>query len=151
MIRIRGQRPSKVTTGRNVFVEGGDGRSAWAKRWNDLIFAHANDLGGPEVLSEAQISICRRASAMECELEAMEARMSKGLPVDTDVYGRLAGRLCRLFEMIGVRRLAPPVDPLVDLAASYESQVRAIDDDDGDEDEPAPPPLAADLDEPGKA
>jgi len=85
------------------------------------------------------------------ELESMEARMSAGQPVDPDQYGRLAGRLCRLFEMIGVRRLAPPVDPLVDLAASYESQVRAIDDDDGDEDEPAPPPLAADLDEPGKA
>ena len=93
-IRIPGgRRSSKVTTGRNVFVEGGDGRGAWARRWNDLIFAHAADLGGPEVLSEAQISVIRRVSAMECELEAMEARMSEGKPVDPDLYGRLAGRL----------------------------------------------------------
>jgi hypothetical protein len=116
-----GRRASKVTTGRNLFVEGGDGRSAWARRWNDLIFAHVADLGGPELLSEAQISIIRRASAMECELEAMEGRMSAGEPIDTDVYGRLAGRLCRLFELIGIRRLARPIDPYHDLAKALEA------------------------------
>jgi hypothetical protein len=52
--RITGQR-SKVTTGRKTFAEIGDGRSPWARRWSDLIFAHVNDLGGPETLSEAQI------------------------------------------------------------------------------------------------
>jgi hypothetical protein len=56
----RSRRASKVTTGRNLFVQGGDGRSAWALRWKDLILAHVADLGGPELLSEAQISICRR-------------------------------------------------------------------------------------------
>jgi hypothetical protein len=61
-----------VTTGYSLFVESGDGRSAWARRWKDLIFAHASDLGPPETLSEAQISIIRRVSAMECELESME-------------------------------------------------------------------------------
>src|SRR5215510_7534527 len=101
-----GHNSSKVTKGKRTFVALGDGRTAWARRWGDLILAHANDLGGAELLSEAQISICRRASTMECELEAMEGRMSAGLPVDTDAYGRLASRLCRLFEIIGVRRLA---------------------------------------------
>jgi hypothetical protein len=90
------RRMSRVTTGRNLFVEGGDGRSA-------------------------QISIIRRASAMECELEAMEGRMSAGEPIDTDVYGRLAGRLCRLFELIGIRRLARPIDPYHDLAKALEA------------------------------
>jgi hypothetical protein len=47
-----------------VFAAGGDGRSAWARRWNDLIFAHASDLGGPEALSEAQTSICRRVGVL---------------------------------------------------------------------------------------
>src|SRR5262245_26124774 len=102
-----GRRSSKVTTGRNLFVEGGDGRSAWARRWNDLIFAHASDLGGLETLSEAQISICRRASAIECELEAMEGRISAGQPVDTEVYGRLAGRLCRSTQ-VGAKRSGKP-------------------------------------------
>jgi hypothetical protein len=71
-----------VTTGRKAFVEIGDGRSPWARRWSDLIFAHANDLGGPETLSEAQISLCRRTAAIECELESLEGRMSAGEPID---------------------------------------------------------------------
>jgi hypothetical protein len=40
----------------------------------DICLAHANDLGAPETLSEAQISICRRVSAIECELAAMVLR-----------------------------------------------------------------------------
>jgi len=59
---------SGVTQGKRMFVELGDARSAWAKRWADLIFAHVNDLGGLEMISVAQLSICRRASAMECTL-----------------------------------------------------------------------------------
>jgi len=73
-------------------------------------------LGGPELLSEAQISIIRRCSAMECELEAMEGCISFGQTVDLDQYGRLCGRLARLFELIGIKRLARPVDPTSDLA-----------------------------------
>jgi hypothetical protein len=103
-----------------------------------LCLAHALDLGGPDGLSEAQISICRRVSAMECELEAMEARMSAGEAVDPDQYGRLAGRLCRLFELIGIKRLAPPLDPLSELAKAFEGQARAIDDDEPNDDEPLP-------------
>jgi hypothetical protein len=44
-------------TSKRLFVEGGDGRSAWALRWKGLILAHVSDLGGPEDLSEAQISL----------------------------------------------------------------------------------------------
>jgi hypothetical protein len=69
---------SRVTKGKQMFVSLGDARSAWARRWADLISRHAADLGAPETLSEAQLSLCRRASAMECELESMEARMSAG-------------------------------------------------------------------------
>jgi hypothetical protein len=64
---------SRVSSGRNLFAEGGDGRSAWG-RWRDLILAHMNDLGCAELLSEVQVSICRRVSAIECEVEAMVLR-----------------------------------------------------------------------------
>jgi hypothetical protein len=84
---------SGVTRGRRMFVELGDARSAWARRWADLIVAHVCDLGGPEMISEAQLSICRRASALEVELEAMEGRMSSGQPMDIELYGRLAHSL----------------------------------------------------------
>src|SRR5262245_43859594 len=119
-----------------MFVDLGDGRSAWARRWADLIFAHVNDLGGLERISEAQLRICRRASAMECELEALEARMSVGEPVDSDQYGRLAGRLCRMFELIGIQRVSKPEDPFKDFYKGFPPE--PDDDDEPDEDEPAP-------------
>jgi hypothetical protein len=130
---------SKATIGRRMFVEGGDGRSLWGRRWRDLCLAHASDLGGMELLSEAQVSIIKRVSAMECELEAMEARMSEGQHVDVDQYGRLTGRLCRLLELIGIKRLAKPLDPMSELAKALEGYAGTpVDDDDDDGDEPLP-------------
>src|SRR5262245_8215912 len=112
---------SPVTKRRKMFVDPlADGRSAWARRWNDLVLLHASDLGGYETLSEAQISICRRASALEVELESLEGRLSAGIPVDIEVYGRISGRLCRLLEMIGIRRLTKPLDPLSEFAKAVE-------------------------------
>ena len=137
VVRIRGKRfgeRSKITNGRRAFVEG-DGRSPWARSWSDLIYVHASDLGGHEILSEAQISLCRRAAAMECELEAVEGRISMGQAVDLDQYGRLAGRLCRLFELIGIRRATRPPDAFTELAKAFEGHADApvvVDDDDGD-------------------
>jgi hypothetical protein len=53
---------SSVTHGTRMFIEQlADGRTAWATRWNDLVLKHASDLGGYEILSEAQLSVCRRA------------------------------------------------------------------------------------------
>jgi hypothetical protein len=95
-------------------------RSAWAIRWKDRILAHVADLGDQEGLSEAQISICRRASAIECELEAMEGRMSAGEPIDIAVYARLTGCLCRLLELVGVKRLSKPLDPMSELTKALE-------------------------------
>jgi hypothetical protein len=146
-IRKRNIRGSKVTGGRNMFVEIGDGRSPWARRWNDLIFAHISDLGGSETLSEAQISLCRRAATMECELEAMEGRMSAGEPIDTGVYGRLAIRLCRLLELVGIKPpQARPIDPLSELAKALEAYPSKPIDDDGDDDGNEPLPSEAKVD-----
>jgi len=44
---------SRAITGRRLFAEGGDGRSAWGRRWRDLCLSHAADLGCAELLSEA--------------------------------------------------------------------------------------------------
>jgi hypothetical protein len=136
-ILLRGMAASsKATTGHRMFVEGGDGRSAWALRWKDLILAHVNDLGGPELLSEAQISLIRRASAMECELEATEARMSEGQVIDVGQYARLTSLF---LDLVGIRRLTKPLDPLSDLAKSLEAYpAKAIDHDLDDGDVEAP-------------
>jgi hypothetical protein len=124
---------SQVTTGKRCFVDIGDGRSAWAKRWGDLILAHAADLGGLDMLSEAQLSICRRTAAIECELESMEGRMSASQPIDIAVYARLTGVLCRLLELVGIRRLTKPVDPTSALARALEAYPPTAIDDDADE------------------
>jgi hypothetical protein len=103
---------SKVTNGRRVFAIGGDGRGAWTRRWRDLVELHIADLGGADRMSEAQLSLCRRVSAIEVQLEQMEASMSEGdLNVDLDLYNRLAGNLRRILESLGLERKSRDVTP----------------------------------------
>jgi hypothetical protein len=100
----RAKRPrSAVMSGRQLFVNG-DAKSAWSRRFHDLILGHTADLGGADLLSEAQFSLIRRAAAIECELERLDARLSRDEPVDMDAYARVAGHLRRLFETLGLER-----------------------------------------------
>jgi hypothetical protein len=134
-----GPNSSQVTAGRRMFVDQlGDGRSAWAKRWADLIVAHVNDLGGIETISEAQLSICRRAGALECELESIEARMSSSQPFDIELYAKLARTLCRLLQLVGIKRLTKPLDPMSELAQALNGYAGEPAGEDEDEDEPFP-------------
>jgi hypothetical protein len=111
----RARRPrSAVTSGRQLFIEGNP-NSAWSRRFHDLVIGHVGDLGGADLLSEAQFSLIRRAAAIECELERLDARLSVGEPVDLDSYGRCAGHLRRLFETIGVERVPRDATTLGDL------------------------------------
>jgi hypothetical protein len=127
---------SPVTKGTRMFVDPlADGRSAWARRWNDLVITHINDLGGFDMLSEAQLSICRRTAALECQLEAMEGKMSASQPIDITVYARLTGVLCRLRELIGTRGRAKPLDPQSQLIRSLERYANMPIDDDEDDGE----------------
>jgi hypothetical protein len=76
-IRAPAQR-SRVTNGSALFVEKGDDRSAWARRYRDLIFAHTSDLGGAAAVSEAQSALIRRAATLQIELELLEGKLSLG-------------------------------------------------------------------------
>jgi hypothetical protein len=108
----RAVRPrSAVTSGRQLFVKGGDAKSAWSRRFHDLILCHISDLGGTDMLTEAKFSLIRRASAIECELERLDARLSRGEYVDMDAYARVAGHLRRMFETLGVERKPRDVTP----------------------------------------
>jgi hypothetical protein len=104
----RKRRSSAVTSGRRLFVTG-DGNSAWARRYRDLCGQHIADLGGKDMLSEAQLSLVRRAATLEVELELLEGKMSLGESVDLDVFGRSASHLRRILESIGIERRAKPV------------------------------------------
>ena len=113
----RSVRPrSAVTSGRQLFMEG-DAKSAWSRRFHDLVVGHVADLGGADLLSEAQFSLIRRAAAIETELERLDAQLSRNEPVDMDSYARVAGHLRRLFETIGLKRVPRDVTTLSEYLA----------------------------------
>ncbi len=99
---------SAVTNGSQLFAEKLDQRSAWARRFRDLIQLHLLDLGGPEGCSEAQVSLVRRAATLEIELERMEYEFAR--PDRTvgnralDRYSMLANTLRRLLVTLGLDR-----------------------------------------------
>lgn len=108
---------SAVTNGKRLFVEGGDGRSPWARRWRDLVELHAGDLGGADILSEAQLALCRRAATLSIELERIEGALSAGSEADMDLYGRLAGHQRRILETLGIERQHDLVPTLAEYLA----------------------------------
>ncbi len=101
---------SAVTNGRRLFVEG-DGNSAWSRRYRDLIAGHISDMGGRSLLSEAQVSLVRRASAIEVELEQAEGKLSRGEAVDLDAFTRAASHLRRILETLGLQRVPKDITP----------------------------------------
>jgi hypothetical protein len=105
---------------------GGDPNSAWARRYVDLCRGHVSDLGGRSELSEGELSLIRRASALECELEGMEAKMSQGEQVNLELYGRLTDRLGRTLQRIGLKRKPRDIGPsLADIIAQDEAEEAA--------------------------
>ena len=99
---------ARVTNGSELFAEHVDGRSVWVRRFRDLIQLHLMDLGGPEDCSEAQVSLVRRVSTLEIELEKLEYEFAR--PDRTagnralDRYSMLANTLRRLHTALGLDR-----------------------------------------------
>jgi hypothetical protein len=108
----RAKRPrSAVTSGRKLLLAG-DPNSAWSRRYHDLLGGHVADLGGADMLSEAQAALCRDAACLEIELERMRGLLSANEQVDLDLYGRVAGQRRRILETLGLQRRARDVTTL---------------------------------------
>lgn len=104
---------SRVTNG-SVVLPGVDGRSTWVRRLRDLVALHIADLGGDDLISEAERSLVRRAATMTVELERMEAVFAvKGEadPKDLELYQRTAGNLRRILESLGLQRRQRDITP----------------------------------------
>ena len=110
---------SRISNGK-ALLHGVDGRSVWARRFRDLIDLHIQD-GGSDV-SEAKRSIIRRASALEVELERLEAKFAlagEADAADLDLYQRASNTMRRHLESVGLERAARDVTPpLADYLAS---------------------------------
>jgi hypothetical protein len=126
--RVKRRPRSAVTSGRKLFVEG-DPNSAWSRRYSDLVNHHVQDIScglGRNVLSEAQLSLIRRASAIECELERLDALLSVGEEINLDEYGRATSHLRRLFEVLGVERKPRDVSlTLNQIQAEHDAMVQS--------------------------
>jgi len=108
------RRRSAVTTGRRRFVDLGNGGTVWGRRHADLVAGHVADRGGADLLSDAEVSIIKRAASLECELELMEGKLSLSEPIDLDLFQRTSNSLRRLLETIGLKRTARLVEnPIV--------------------------------------
>jgi hypothetical protein len=115
---------SAVTNGSSVLLNV-DGRSAWMRRFRDLIAAHEADLGGRDVLSEGQRAIIRRAALLQCQLELMEGRFAQNDSGEVSVksleaYQRSSSTMRRLLESLGLhegrkaRNITPSLGALID-------------------------------------
>jgi hypothetical protein len=100
----------KSPRGRSAITNGGrllmsSGSTQWGRRFADLVAEHAQDLGGAAVLTEAQIGLIRRVSALECELELREDKLAAGDNVDLDEFARVSGHCRRIWETLGLHRV----------------------------------------------
>jgi hypothetical protein len=111
---------SAITNGSTVLADL-DHRSAWARRFRDLLNAHETDLGGYDGLSEGQRSIVRRCAMLELQCELMEGKFAANSGAasrpELEIYQRTSNSLRRLLESLGLHRgrrardITPP-DPL---------------------------------------
>jgi hypothetical protein len=113
--RSRAKRPrSAITSGRQLFIEG-DPNSAWSRRFHDLLVAHISDISagqGADVLSAAQLTSLRQATAIEAELERLQSKLSRGEEVNLEAFARTAGHLRRMWECLGLKRAAKTVNDM---------------------------------------
>ena len=104
---------SRVTNGKLFAATIRDGRSGWSRRLQDLLSLHVADLGGEDVVSDAERSIIRRIATITVELEWIEQSfaLSKQGPTleQLDLYFRGSNSLRRLLEAIGLKRVARDV------------------------------------------
>lgn len=101
-----------------------DGRTAWARRYRDLVAMLAADLGGASSLSELKLGLIRRVASLTIEAERLEVRLAEGdETVDIDALGRVSGHIRRISETLGLDRVARDVTPtLADIVAQHQRE-----------------------------
>lgn len=103
---------SAITNGSRLLGGDVDGRSAVAKRYRDILAEISSDVGGADIMSEGQRQLARLAAAMSVEAEQMAGRSISGeTPLDVEAFGKLADRIGRTFQRLGLKRVAKPVGP----------------------------------------
>src|SRR5262249_11682788 len=114
---------SRVSNGKSLFVEA-DNRGPWARRFRDVIAEITSDLGGADLLSEAQRQLVRRAATISIACERMEGETAAGADINLELYGRLTDRLGRALQRLGLERKPRDVTPTLEQVLAEEEAER---------------------------
>jgi hypothetical protein len=104
---------SRITNGREL-LPGVDGRSAVARRYQDIVASLTSDAGGDAGMFEARRQLIRRFAALAVLAENLEAQLAVGEPIDLAEHCAISSTLVRLATRLGINRTAKLVTPLRD-------------------------------------
>jgi hypothetical protein len=117
--RVTNQRMRGKVNAGALFVEI-DGRTAWGRRYRDIVAALADDAGGLSSLSELKYALIRRVAALILESEKIEVSLARGEKADVDLLARISSHIRRLGEAIGIDRKVRDITPtLADLVRKH--------------------------------
>lgn len=102
---------TRVTTGKQLFLERVDERSLVARRYREVLGSIVSDLGGNDAMSEAELILARRAASLVVVAEQYESRMADGGKLDLDSYMPVVNTLMRLLSTLGLKRRPKHVGP----------------------------------------
>jgi hypothetical protein len=93
----------------------GDGRSAGARRFRDLLHEFAAELGGVASLPASSAQLVRRLAQISVELEILEATRAAGQAIDATAFTRLANLQRRLLrDLAALKAQAAPQRPTLE-------------------------------------
>jgi hypothetical protein len=103
-----------------------DGRSMTARRFKDLVYDIAGDLGGKDNLSTGEMQLIRRAAMLSAECERQEAlAVREDVEFDCDGYVVKTNALRRVLETIGIKRAPRDVTPSLSGYTEYIDRLKA--------------------------
>jgi hypothetical protein len=118
---------SRITSGRSLLPHGTDMRGVWARRWSDLIRLFVDELGGDNVVSQAERSLVRRIATIQVSCEQLEQVFAEqddgGTLAQLDQYQRLSNTLRRLLMTVGIKRVPRDLPDLKDYISNHAGRV----------------------------
>jgi hypothetical protein len=93
---------SKVTNGTSLFAWDGDGRTASARRFRDILAQVLDDLGGEERVPEARRQMARRLALLAVEAERQEFDFVVNGKLDLGAFCKASSEARLLAMALGV-------------------------------------------------
>ncbi len=108
-----GQKTTKPTVVSGQFTPGFladlDGRSVVARGLKANLDALMTDLGGEDMLSYQQQSLCERVVHLEALIRGMETGLARGEDIAPSSYAQMINSLVGLYRTLGIERRATEV------------------------------------------